>query len=100
MSVEQRFAPEANASRQINNVLVLSENVAASAPGVREQHSPRNAINARDREIGIPRRSIVAGAGRPGLDARRREGELWHEDTIQESQSDQTAKKLLRYDKS
>ena len=38
----------------------------ASAPGVREQHTPRNAINARDREIGIPRRSIVAGAGRPG----------------------------------
>ena len=63
---------------------------------MREQHTPRNAINARDREIGIPRRSIVAGAGRPGLDARRREGELWHEDTIQESQSDQTAKKLLR----
>ena len=59
VSVEKWFAPEAKALRQFNTAAlsaVLSVNAAARAP-----RTPRNAINARDREIGIPRGSPGRG---------------------------------------
>ena len=69
-SVEQQLAHEAD-DVAIQFVYILltaflsaspSANGAATAPGMRVQHTTHNATNARDREIRIPPGSIVPGA--------------------------------------
>ena len=76
MRTRQHFAPDANAPRQLLIAVLsvsLSANGAASAPGMRVQHTTHNATNAREREIRIPPGSIVLralAAVRPIVDAR------------------------------
>ena len=75
-SVEQQFDPEVTFAKQFVTAVLSappSANGAASAPGMRVQHTTHIATNARDREIRIPPGSIVPRAlapVRPTVDAR------------------------------
>ena len=66
-SVEQQLAPEVTFPKQFLIAVLsasLSANGAASAAGMRVHHTTHNAINARDREIRIPRARSTPGRSR------------------------------------